>query len=157
MRRLLPITVLVLLALPLSAAARDLPAVYGEGVGDGPVVPISTVLAHPDSFAGKTVKVAGTAVAVCEHRGCWVELASDKEGQTLRVKVEDGVIVFPREILGHRVVAQGTFLVHKLDLETTRKVCSRQAEKKGEHFDPSSVHECMKVYQLHATGAALAE
>ncbi len=159
MRRLTTICTLTLslAALALPAAARELPAVYGEGVAGQDTVLISHILDHPEQYNGKTIQVQGVAVAVCEHRGCWVELASDREGQTLRIKVEDGVIVFPREIVGHRLTARGTFRVHKLDLETTRKICSRDAARKGEKFDPASVQECMKVYQLHATGAALAD
>ncbi len=155
MRRTLWLPVVLLLVLPLLAFARELPAVYGAGVGDEAVTPISKILSHPEKFDGKQVKISGTVVAVCEHRGCWVELASDREGETLRVKVEDGKIVFPREIVGHRLTAEGTFTIHNLDLETTRKVCSMQAEKEGKQLDPAAITECMKVYQVHGTGAVL--
>ena len=49
--------------------------------------------------------------AVCEHMGCWMTLApagaAGEHPATLRLKVEDGVIVFPVSARGRTAVAQG--------------------------------------------------
>jgi hypothetical protein len=84
-----------------------------------------------------------------------VNIASDQEGQTVRVKVNDGEIVFPAEIVGEQVVAEGVWTSNQLDLETTRKVCANDAEKHGKAFDPESVTECMTLYQISGTGAVV--
>jgi hypothetical protein len=128
---------------------------YGKGVAAADTVKVSDLMANPDSFVGQTVRVKGTAVAVCAHRGCWVNIASDQEGQTVRVKVNDGEIVFPAEIVGEQVVAEGVWTSNQLDLETTRKVCANDAEKHGKAFDPESVTECMTLYQISGTGAVV--
>ena len=61
---------------------------------------------------------------MCAHRGCWINLASDVEGQTVRVKVKDGEIVFPPEIMGDMVIAEGVWTANQLDMETTKQVCA---------------------------------
>ena len=42
-------------------------------------------------------------------KGCWMELSETKSGSSLRVKVDDGVIVFPVTAKGKLAVAEGVF------------------------------------------------
>lgn len=130
---------------------------YGKGVAAPDTVRVSALLANPDKWVGKTISVQGKAVGVCEHRGCWINLASDVEGQTLRVKVTDGEIVFPPEILGDMVIAEGVWTANKLDMETTKKVCEAEAKKNGKKFNADEVTSCMTTYQLTGTGAVAAK
>ena len=44
--------------------------------------------------------IEGLVVEVCKARGCWMQLASDKEFQTMKIKVKDGVMVFPMSAKG---------------------------------------------------------
>jgi len=129
--------------------------VYGKGVAATDTVLVSVLLAHPADYVGQTIRVKGTAVGVCEHRGCWVSLASDVEGETVRVKVKDGEIVFPAEIVGETVLAEGVWTANELDLETTKKVCANEAKHAGEEFDPAEVTSCRTLYQLTGTGAVV--
>jgi hypothetical protein len=62
-------------------------------------------------------------------------------------------MVFPPEVVGETMRAEGVFTANELDLETTKKVCENRAAKAGEEFDPESVTECMTVYQISGTGA----
>ena len=151
---LLSITIVGLL---LAGSVMAGEKVYGEGVSSSDTMLVSVLLADPDAYVGKVVRVEGTAVGVCAHRGCWVNIASDKEGDVVRVKVEDGVIVFPPEIIGDHVVAEGVWTSNQLDLETTKKVCAHRAQEEGEEFDPESVTSCMTLYQITGTGAVVKE
>ncbi|MCB1162509.1 MAG: DUF4920 domain-containing protein [Candidatus Krumholzibacteriia bacterium] len=141
-------------AMSLAAAGET---TYGEGVSSRETVAVSTLLADPDAYVGKVVRVQGPAVGVCEHRGCWINIGADKDGESVRVKVQDGVIVFPPEILGETVIAEGVWTANKLDLETTKAYCGAQAEKTGDKFNPESVTECMTLYQITGTGAVVLE
>lgn len=138
-----------------SAIAGDSGKVYGKGVAAADTVKVSDLLANPADYVGQTVRVEGLAVGVCAHRGCWINIASDQEGQTVRVKVKDGEIVFPAEIVGDQIIAEGVWTSNELDLDTTRKVCANEAAKHGEEFDPESVTECMTLYQISGTGAVV--
>ncbi len=150
----------ILLALSVILIAAATPAqagdrIFGDGITASDTLLVSTLLAHPDDYVGQLVRVEGIAVDVCTHRGCWVNVSSDVEGDVVRVKVKDGEIVFPPEILGSTIVAEGIWTANELDLETTKMVCERDAKAEGKKFDPSSVTECMTLYQITGTGAVV--
>ena len=155
MRKTIGIFVITLSLLALAAGAFAEPQTFGEGVSSHKTMLVSELLANPDEYVGKTVRVQGTAVGVCSHRGCWVNIASDKEGDVVRVKVVDGVIVFPKELMGETIIAEGVWTANKLDMETTKKVCEHRAKQAGEEFDPATVTECMTHYQISGTGAVV--
>jgi len=141
---------------PTAAAQDEAKAqVFGAGVSAADTVLVSRILASPDSYVGKVVRVQGIAVDVCAHRGCWVSIASDKEGDVVRLKVTDGEIVFPVAIMGDMITAEGVWTANQLDLETTKMVCSHEAQAKGEAFDPDSVTSCKTLYQITGTGAVV--
>ncbi len=130
--------------------------VYGEGVSAPDTMLVSELLANAEAYIGKTVRVKGAAVGVCAHRGCWINIASDTEGETVRVKVKDGVIVFPEEIMGDMVVAEGVWTANELTMEQTKKVCAAEAREEGKEFDEGEVTSCMTLYQISGTGAVVA-
>src|SRR5438270_11063300 len=68
-------------------------------------IPLTTLLAKPADYLGKTVQVKGKVVEVCEMMGCWMNLAND-DGQRIRIKVEDGDIVFPKDSPGKTAIAE---------------------------------------------------
>ena len=147
------LTSVLVLACAAGALAGD--KVYGEGVSGTELMNVSELLAKPDDFIGQTVRVKGTAVGVCAHRGCWINVAGDKEGETVRFKVKDGVIVFPPEIVGDTVIAEGVWTANELTLEQTKAVCAAEARKEGKELDEGEVTTCMTLYQISGTGAVV--
>ena len=111
MRQVTPTLLSLATALALAWAAPAFAAEtkYGAGVGDAPLVKISELLAQPDRYQGKVVRVEGLVTDVCAKRGCWMQLASDKEFQVLQIKVDDGVMVFPLDAKGKMASAEGVF------------------------------------------------
>jgi len=150
-------SLLVILALVLAAGtslAED--RTFGKGVSDpADVTPISTLLADPGEYLGKTVRVEGPVIGVCKARGCWMDLASDKEFQSLQIKVEDGEIVFPMDIMGQTAVAEGVFSALPLTLEQTRVYLKKETECQGGEFDVDSITEPMTLYRIQGTGAVV--
>jgi hypothetical protein len=117
-------------------------------------MPLATLLAHPDEYVGKTVQVKGKITEVCQMAGCWMELSNDA-GQKLRVKVEDGDIVFPQDGAGRIAVAEGVFTKRQLTKEQAIANAKEEAEEKGVKFDPASVKGPLTVYQIQGTGAVI--
>jgi hypothetical protein len=150
-------TVLVVLCLLMAGSALAKDQVLGKGVTLENTILVSELLANPEKYVGQVVRIEGPAVALCQHRGCWVNVGSDVEGDVVRVKVKDGEIIFQPEMLGNNIVAQGVWTSNQLDLETTKKVCEHRAHEAGEEFDPEKVTECMTLYQLTGTGAVVKE
>lgn len=144
---------LVLLALAASPALAA--TKYGKPLSDAAAVKLSELMAKPDAYVGKVVKVEGLVTEVCPKRGCWINVAGDKEFQTIRVKVEDGVIVFPLTDKGKKVVAEGTFRKMELTKEQAIERAKHEAEEKGTTFDPATLTGPLTVYQIQGTGAVV--
>jgi hypothetical protein len=138
---------------PVEAGSKG--KAYGEPLTADKPMKISELLAEPDGFLGKTVQVEGVVTGVCEKRGCWMSIASDAEFEDLRIKVDDGVIVFPMEAKGRRAAAEGVFEKIEMTLEQTRNYRAHHAEVHGEEYDPSEVTEPLVYYQIKATGAVI--
>jgi len=69
--------------------------IFGSGADMDKLIAISTVLSSPENYLDKSITVKGAIVSVCSKRGCWMKLASDRKFQTLRIKVNEGDMVFP--------------------------------------------------------------
>ena len=131
--------------------------VYGERPTLSDTTLISAILTEPDAYVGQRVLVAGTVVEVCEKRGCWMQLASDQEFQTLRVKVEDGVIVFPMTARGHAAVVEGVVEKIVLSADEAREQARMHAEEQGQPFDSTATFAPTTTYQLRGIGAVVAD
>jgi len=157
--RSLPIRITSLLILIVIAS---LPAVAGDGKAYGEpltgkdTMAIHTLLEDPDPYLGEVVRVEGLITGVCEKRGCWMSLASDeKEFEEIRIKVDDGVIVFPMEAKGKHAVAEGVLTKIEMTMDETVAYQKHHAEEHNEEFDPASVTEPLVFYQIKGTGAVI--
>ncbi|KAA0256098.1 MAG: DUF4920 domain-containing protein [Acidobacteria bacterium] len=147
--------VALVLALALAVALPAAAATYGKGVTLKETTKISDIYANPDKYVGKAVKVEGTITDVCSKRGCWMLIGSDKEFQTIRFKVEDGVIVIPMEAKGKKGVAEGTLKKIEMTKEEAIAYDKHIAEENGRTFDPKSVTGPRVLFQLQGTGAVI--
>ena len=115
---------------------------------------IATLLSHPDDYVGKTVQVNGKIAEVCQMMGCWMELTNDA-GQKVRIKVEDGDIVFPKDSPGKQAIAEGKFAKIELTREQAVEQAREAAEETGRKFDPASIKSGTTIYQIQGTGAVI--
>lgn len=128
---------------------------YGETLVLTEPVSIAAIHGDPESYEGKVVCVEGTVTEVCPMRGCWVELADTEGGPTIRVKVDDGVIVFPLSAKGHGARVEGT--VEKLVMTEAEARSWRQHEaaELGADFDPESVTGPQTIWRIKGRGAEI--
>ncbi len=152
MNRTLVTILAVLLVVPSSAVAGTS---YGGGVTLEQVSPVSDVIARPAAYSGKTVKVKGLVVAVCTARGCWLDLAGDKPYEKIRVKVEDGAIVFPPSARGKQATVQGVVETMPMCPDEARRFREAEARSKGVPFDPASITGKESSLAIRATGAVI--
>lgn len=130
---------------------------YGRGLEDAPVVAISDLVAQGPDHLGKVVRVEGTVEEVCPMRGCWMDM-KDESGNKVKIKVVDGLIVFPISAKGHPAIAEGKLTKFELQGEEAVGYLAHLAEEKGEAFDPTSVgDEPLVVWQIEGTGAVISE
>jgi hypothetical protein len=151
------------LVLTGSALSADCSSVsYGAGVTIAESTPVSAIVAEPESFVGKKVRVEGRVKDVCEMAGCWLELeavdaAAAASGPVLKVKVKDGEIEFPVSTRGKSAIAEGE--VERLEMDRGKYVrhLKHLAKEQKREFDEASVvgDGPFKVYQIAGTGAEI--
>ncbi|QQS38159.1 MAG: DUF4920 domain-containing protein [Ignavibacteriales bacterium] len=128
---------------------------YGKDISLTEKTKISEILSNPKEYVGKKVLVEGTIVDVCNKRGCWMELASDKEFEKVRIKVKDGEIVFPVEAKGSTALVEGEVYEINLTKEEALEHAEHIAEEQGKKFDPSTVTGPVTLYQIKGLGAEI--
>jgi len=131
---------------------------YGAGVTLAESTSMAKILADPDAYVGKKVRIEGKVADVCPAKGCWMEL---REGEgtvsSLRVKVEDGVIVFPVTAKGQLAVAEGVVEAIPMTRDQYVGWLRHLAEERGQTFDEAKVGDGpFRILQLKGTGARIA-
>lgn len=118
---------------------------------------VAQITANPESFVGKTVQVKGKVTDVCQKMGCWMALADPQTNQTLRIKVKDGEIVFPKDSVGKTAIAEGKLAKISLTKEQAIEQAKHEAEENGRKFDPASIKGPVVNYQVQGTGAVIVD
>lgn len=131
------------------------PKKFGKDLTVKTTTKISEIYASPSKYLGKKVVIEGHIVDVCAKRGCWMEVKSDKPGQTMRVKVNDGEIVFPLDKKGSWAKVEGEVQELKLTKEEAIEFYQHKAEEQKQKFDPKSVTGPVTFYQLKGFGAEI--
>jgi len=101
--------------------------VYGEAVSsEGTVVQVNDLQSKLTSGAFEG-KVTGTVKEVCKAMGCWMKLQKE-DGTTLLVKTKDHGYFMPQDLVGKKVVMEGTASVKEVS-EAQRKHLAEDAGK----------------------------
>jgi len=88
---------------------------FGAPLPAGETLPLAAILADPDAFAGKEVRVEGLVKRACTKKGCWMELAAaEGEGPGCRVTFKDYGFFVPKDSAGAKATLAGTVQVKTL-------------------------------------------
>jgi hypothetical protein len=144
---------LLVIALALCARAAESPGkVYGTGVSIEQATAISALLAAPQDYAGKSIRIDGVVTEVCPVHGDWLKVSGPRAGSGILVRVAGAAIAFPADCVGRRVSVQGVF----------EAVLDRSETAAGEAPEGAHApHVCRamtrggKRYQLRVTGAVV--
>ena len=144
------VCVFTLLALPFSIFAVQK---LGKPLTLDKPMTVADVMANPSSLAGKMVQVKGKISEVCQMAGCWMNLVDGEN--ILRIKVNDGDIVFPKESVGKMAIAEGK--LEKMELTRDQMIAraKHEADEQGRKFDPKSVKAGKTIYQIQGVGAVV--
>lgn len=116
---------------------------------------VSEIYAAPEKFNGKRVLVEGPVVDVCAEMGCWIAIGSDQDFQTIRFKVEDGVMVFPMSARGMKARVEGIISVSTLTEAQQIEAGKEMAREKKTTFDPSKVKGPKTSIMIKGEGAVV--
>jgi hypothetical protein len=127
-------------------------ATFGAPLSNASPVELATVLASPQAFEGKTVKLQGKVNTVCQKKGCWMTLSEKPDGPRVRVTFKDYGFFVPKDLPGRRVLAEGTFEVKTLPQAQAQHYAEDEAAAGGK---PRPVAGDEVEMSLVASGVAL--
>lgn len=113
----------------------------GAPLGDSQKASLAKVLAAPEKYAGKMVRVEGLIVRSCKMEGCWAELAPNKDSKSVRVKMKDHAFFIPLESAGSFARAEGTFMVKTLSKSEVDHMIADDGAKFDDRKPDGSVTE----------------
>jgi len=126
-----------------AAPKAGAPLSRGEKLKGLEPVSLASVLASPDQYAGKTVAVEAQVRRACEQKGCWMELASAKDGPGMRVTFKGYGFFVPVDSAGRTAKVEGTVKVSELSAEQVA------------HLKAEGATVASREVQLIATGVEL--
>jgi hypothetical protein len=115
-------------AVPEAAPAPSLGAdwtAWGAPFAVDAVTPVSDFFKDPASFTGKTVRLSGPVVDVCQKAGCWMVLADG--ANTMRVTVKEHGFAVAKDGAGALCEAEGTVVAEVVPKETVAHFAGESA------------------------------
>jgi hypothetical protein len=98
----------MLIAAAISVAAGETgERVLGDGLTIEQATPINALLAAPQDYAGKVIRIEGVVIEVCARHGDWLKVATPRSGSGILVKVEGDGISFPTDCVNRLIAVEG--------------------------------------------------
>lgn len=124
----------------------------GAAIGRSKKVSLAKVLASPEKYAGRTVRIEGLVVRSCKMEGCWAELApKNDQTRSVRVKMKDHSFFIPLNSAGSFARAEGMFVVKTL----SKAEVDHMIEEDGAKFDKRNPDGSVTEISFEATGIEL--
>lgn len=126
----------------------------GKPLNNSEALSLASLMASPDQYVSKTVQVKGKVTEVCQAMGCWMNLTDD-DGHLLRIKVEDGDLVFPKDSVGKMAIAEGKLEKQEMSRDEVIAQSKHEAEEAGRPFNAAKVKSGKTIYQIAGSGAVI--
>ena len=156
----------IALAFPAASSAQDKPEIqpakldakaydhFGTGItiGDKPMS-LSDALKDPQKLAGKTVRLEAPITAVCQTKGCWMNLGKpdEKGNPPVFVKFKDYAFFMPKDSSGRTAIVEGTMTFKQETVAETK----HYLEDEGKIEEAKKVTEGSKTLSFMASGVAI--
>ena len=91
-------------------------------------------------------------------RGCWVKVVDSDDKVSIRIKVEDGLTVFPLSAVGAEMIVEGILRKRMFSQKQAMDWKVHLAQEKGEVLNLKSVRitpEDMYEYRVECSGAII--
>jgi len=96
-------------------------------------------MSEPNEYLNENILIKGEIIDVCPMRGCWIKVKDNSSSNSIRVKVTDGLIVFPISSKGHQVDVEGEFIALNFTENQARSWKVHLAKEKGITLNPEDV------------------
>lgn len=121
---------------------------YGKAISATDAISIETLEAHLKTDTAYTGKITGEVIAVCQKKGCFMEVKRPGDEDPIMVRFKDYGFFMPQDIVGRTVVVDGRAWVKETSVASLR----HYAEDKGK-----SEEEIAQITQPKEDIAIIAE
>lgn len=128
-----------------NTAADPDQTVFGAGVTDRELTPLSELTSAPERFDGQVIKTEGEITAVCQRMGCWMEMRSEEGAPTVRVPLAGHDYFLPRDVSGRHATIEGQVAIRPL------------SDAEREHLASEGAQAVATALQVSATGVVLSD
>jgi Domain of unknown function (DUF4920) len=129
------------------------PMKRGMMSGTGSKVSLAKIMKSPAKYSGKNVVVEGVIVRSCKMEGCWMELAPNATGKSIRIKMKDHKFFIPLNAAGLNAKAEGVFTVKTLSKEEVDHLMNEDGAK----FDKINSDGTVTEVSFVASGVELSK
>jgi hypothetical protein len=133
---------------PTASAEKTDWKYFGAPFAVTEVVPASTVMADPASYAGKPVRMEGELTEVCQKAGCWA-VVRDDAGHSMRITMKDHSFGIDKDTQGRSCQVEGELVKKAVDPD---KLAHFAEEGAKEHPEAGKT----EAWELVASGVAVA-
>ena len=130
------------------------PNLYGAELSDGPVLSVSDLLTQLESAdAVENIKIEATVDAVCQSKGCWMNVSSEGAPEKpIFVKFKDYGFFVPKDLAGSRVIMEGRAYKEETSVDELR----HYAEDEGKSAEEiAAITEPVQELKFMATGVEI--
>jgi len=131
---------------------------YGDDFSFDSLQSISSLINNANQFLDKNIVTEGEIVDVCPMKGCWIEIKDFDSDQIIRVKVQDDVIIFPKDSKEKKVIVNGIFTKIEFTEDQAIKWKKHLAEEKGLKLKESDIildSSDLTEYRIKGLGAKI--
>ena len=126
---------------------------FGDKISEDKAISYEKLLKKMKKKDSLEVKVVGTVESVCQMKGCWMTIISQKEGNpSMMVKFKDYGFFVPMDISGKKVVMNGYAYKEVTPVDELRHY-AEDAGKSKEEID--AIKEPKKEFKFMASGVIL--
>ena len=130
------------------------PNLYGEELSSSVVLPFSDMMSQLDEQGEiEQVKIKATVEAVCQSKGCWMNLVSDDSPDiSMFVKFKDYGFFVPMDIAGKEVILEGKAYREITSVEELRHYAEDEGKSEEEI---AAITEPVEELKFMATGVEI--
>lgn len=138
----------------LAVQAQSGDQTFGEAFAPKKVMKYDKFVKKLDKTGSVDAVVKGKVEAVCQMKGCWMNIVSDETGETTMVKFKDYGFFVPMDITGQTVIMKGHGYKEETSVDELRHLAEDAGKSKAE---VEAITKPKEAFKFLATGVILVE
>lgn len=134
-----------------NAATSTKTEFYGEKITEDNAKPVDSLQTMMGDSTAMNCKLSGTIDAVCQTKGCWMEL-KNSSGSPVRVTFKDYAFFMPKDAAGRTAIIDGIAKIEETSIADLKEY-AKDDGKKQEEID--AIKEPLKELVFEAKGVIL--